>query len=191
MSTARSGSRRRRPAPMRKARLRPHRQHRVRRGLAAEPHRHPGLHGGEARAGRTDQAALAGLRAARHHLQRGRARLRALEPVRRERQWQSYGAEGQKRLIEAHAHAPPRHGRGHRERGAVPRERSGELDHRADFVGRRRKVVNSAPARRAVCDTRSRRVAARRSPAARSSSASRSPATRAGSSHCGEWPVPA
>ena len=48
-------------------------------GLAAEPHRHPGLHVGEARAGRADQAALAGPRAARHHLQCGRARVRALE----------------------------------------------------------------------------------------------------------------
>ena len=35
----------------------------------------------------------------RHHLQCGRARLRALQSST-ERQWQSYGAEGQKRLVE-------------------------------------------------------------------------------------------
>ena len=89
-------------APAHEARrLRPPRLHRVGRRAAAEPDRHPGLYGRQARAGRPDEAAR------RRTSARFGITCNAIAPgfVRSnpssERQWEGYGAEGQQRLVES------------------------------------------------------------------------------------------
>ena len=62
-----------------------------------------------------------------------------------QRQWQAYGPDGQKRLVDAHPREAPRHARGHRRRDPVLRKRAGGVDHRAGAVRRWRQVVKGPP----------------------------------------------
>ena len=62
-----------------------------------------------------------------------------------QRQWEQLRTRRPEAPGRLDPHQAPRHARGHRDRDAVLRERTGGLDHRAGAVGRWREVVTTPP----------------------------------------------
>ena len=109
---------------MKAARGGPHRQHLERRRPRHQPHRHPGLRVGQGGADRPHPAAGARAGAVGHHGQQHRAR-GSCGPIRRtERQWESYGADGQRGARRAHRAQAAGHPGRHRARACCSSRRT-------------------------------------------------------------------